>query len=55
MLHVTPEPVASAVYTGWRLGSFVHQPRVEPNRTGDVTIFKAMAFPPSKTGLRSFS
>lgn len=53
MLRVTPEPVAPAVYEGWRLGGWVHQPRVEPNRT-DNTIFDTMAFPPAKTGLRSF-
>lgn len=55
MLAVTPAPVPSAVYEGWRLGALVHQPRVEPNLTGDATVFNAMANPPAMTGLRSFS
>lgn len=54
MLYVAPS-VPAAVYTGWRLSAFVHQPRVEPNNTGDLSIFTAMAFPPSATGLRSFT
>lgn len=52
MLHLPP-PVPAAVYTGWRLGGWLHQPRVEPNRTDD-TVFDTMAFPPTKTGLRTF-
>lgn len=55
MLRVTPEPVAAAVYEGWRLSGLLHQPRVEPNLTGDATVFDAMANPPAMTGLRSFS
>lgn len=55
MLRVTPEPVPAAVYEGWRLGALVRQPRVEPNRTGDLSVFNAMANPPAMTGLRSFS
>lgn len=48
-------PVPPAVYDGWRLSSWLHQPRVEPNNTGDLSIFAAMAFPPTMTGLRTFS
>lgn len=54
MLAVTPPPIPSAVYEGWRLGGLIHQPRVEPNNTGDLRVFNAMAFPPAMTGLRSF-
>lgn len=53
MLQVT-QSIPAAVYTGWRLGGWLHQPRVEPNNTGDLTMFDAMAFPPTKTGLRTF-
>jgi hypothetical protein len=53
MLHVN-QPIPAAVYTGWRLGGWLHQPRVEPSNTGDLSIFNAMAFPPSMTGLRTF-
>lgn len=52
-MYVAP-PVTSAVYEGWRLSAFIHQPRVEPNNTADLTVFAAMANPPAMTGLRTF-
>lgn len=54
MLAVTPPPIPQPVYDGWRLGAWVHQARVEPNNTADLSVFSAMAFPPARTGLRSF-
>lgn len=53
MLYVNL-PVPQSVYEGWRLSSFIHQPRVEPNNTADLTVFAAMANPPAMTGLRTF-
>lgn len=52
MMYVN-QATPAAVYTGWRLGGWIHQPRVEPNQTGN-SIHDTMAFPPTMTGLRSF-
>jgi len=54
MLSVTTTAPA-AVITGWRLGAWKGQPRVEPGRPPIESIFTTMANPPAKTGLRSFS
>jgi len=53
MLRVDP-PTPAAVYTGWRLGGWRYQPRVEPGRPAE-SIFTAMAYPPAATGLASFT
>jgi hypothetical protein len=52
MLTVTVNPPA-AVITGWRLGGWKYQPRVEPGRPAD-SIFTTMANPPAQTGLRTY-
>jgi hypothetical protein len=54
MLYVN-QAIPTAVLTGWQLGAWLHQPRVEPSNTGDLTMFAAMARPPAMTGLRSFT
>ena len=52
MLSVTVNPPA-AVITGWRLGGWKGQPRVEPGQPPAESIFTIMANPPAKTGLRT--
>ena len=55
MLSVTVNPPA-AVITGWRLGAWQGQPRVEPGRPPAESIFTtSMANPPAQTGLRTYT